>query len=50
MQEAQYSGGSYIAVNEEGDHYRVVKAFMINVLKETVPIAIRLLPETIIKG
>ena len=50
MQEAQFSGGSYICVNEEGDHYRMVAAFMISGLKEAVPIVIRLPPETTIKG
>ena len=50
MQEAQYSEGSYIGVNEEGDHHRGVVAFMIYGLKETVPILIRLSPETTING
>ena len=36
MQVVQYSEGSYIGVNEEGDHYRGVVAFMINGLNETV--------------
>ena len=45
MQEAQYSGGSYIGVNEEVDHYGGVVALMMNGLKETVPMGIRLLPE-----
>ena len=38
MYEAQYSGGSYIGVSEEGEHYTEVVAFMINGLNETVPI------------
>ena len=50
MQEAQYSGGSYISVNEGGDHYWVVVAFMRSGQKETVPILIRFSTETTIKG
>ena len=42
MEEAQYSGGSHIGVNEEADHYRGAVTFMINGLKETVQLS----PET----
>lgn len=37
IQEAQYAGGSSIAVNDGDNHYREGLAFMINVLKDTVP-------------
>ena len=50
MQEAQGSGESYIGVNEEVGHYRGVVAFIINGLEETVPMVIRLSPETAING
>ena len=50
VREAQYSGGSYISVNEEVDHYRRGAAFMTNGLKEIVPMVIRLSLEIIING
>ena len=50
IQEAHFSGGSYICVNEEIDLSRGIVAFMISGLKETVPIVIRISLETAIRG
>lgn len=47
---AQYSGGDFIGSDENGKLYKGVVVFMVQGLKNSVPIVIKACPETVITG
>ena len=50
QQGTQFHSGEWIGVNENGELFKGVVAFMINGLRDTVPIIARACPEVSIKG
>ena len=49
-QETKFQGGDYVGSNENGELYKGVVVFMINGLKNSVPIVVRSCPEVSVSG
>ena len=47
---AQYQGGEYIGVNEDGMLYKGIVAFMVVSLKQSVPYVIQAIPKISVNG
>ena len=47
---AQYQGGEYVGVDEEGNLYKGIVAFMITGLKESIPYVVQAIPEVTFSG
>ena len=47
---AQYQSGEYVGVDEEGNLYKGIVAFMVVGLKQSIPFVFRAIPEVTFNG
>ena len=47
---AQYQAGEYVGVDEEGNLYKGIVAFMVAGLKQSIPSVIHAIPEVTFNG
>ena len=47
---AQYQSGEYVGVDEEGNLYRGIVAFIVVGLKQSIPFVVRAIPEVTFNG
>ena len=47
---AQYQSRHYVGVDEKGNLYKGIVAFMVNKLKQSIPFVVQLIPEVISNG